>query len=290
MDKISTQPENPLGTAPVLKLIARFAIPSVIAMLVSAAYNITDQIFIGQVIGMYGNAATNVAFPTVNIALAFSQLIGVGTAANFNINQGAKKMETASKYAHTGLTLMIIADILVGLLIWLFRSPILYICGATENVFPLALKYLSLTAIGLPFSMFTGSCSQLIRGDGSPRYSMMCSVIGAFINIFLDWLFMFPFDMGITGAALATIIGQILSAILCVAYLFRFKSIKIKIPELRIHKYEALGILKLGVAAFINHIVMMLVNIVLNNVLVHYGSQSNFGSDIPLALQELYPS
>lgn len=284
METEAIRTENPLGTAPVLKLIARFAIPSVIAMLVSAAYNITDQIFIGQVIGMYGNAATNVAFPTVTIAIAFSQLIGVGTAANFNINQGAKRMDAASRYVHTGISLMIIVDILVGLLIWLFRSPILYICGATENVYPLALTYLSITAIGLPFSMFTNSCSQLIRGDGSPRYSMMCTVIGAVINVFLDWLFMFPLNMGIRGAAIATITGQILSAALCIAYLLRFKALKIRFSGLRVHKEQALGILKLGIAAFINHTVMMLVNVTFNNVLVKYGSQSAFGSDIPLAV------
>ena len=122
--------ENPLGTAPLIPLIAKFAIPSIISMLVGAAYNVTDQIFIGHVVGMLGNAATNVAFPTVTLTTGISMLFGMGTASNFSINQGAGRIEEARKYVHTGLTGVMIAGILVGLLVYFFRSPIIVLCGA----------------------------------------------------------------------------------------------------------------------------------------------------------------
>ncbi|MBR3375678.1 MAG: MATE family efflux transporter, partial [Firmicutes bacterium] len=138
--------ENPLGTAPLIPLIAKFAIPSIISMLVGAAYNVTDQIFIGHVVGMLGNAATNVAFPTVTLTTGISMLFGMGTASNFSINQGAGRIEEARKYVHTGLTGVMIAGILVGLLVYFFRSPIIVLCGADPagNVYPYAMAYLSI--------------------------------------------------------------------------------------------------------------------------------------------------
>ncbi|MBR5926157.1 MAG: MATE family efflux transporter, partial [Firmicutes bacterium] len=183
-----TTADNPLGRDPLLPLIARYSVPSVISMLVGAAYNITDQVFIGHVVGMLGNAATNVAFPTVTLLTAISMLFGIGTAANFSINLGAGRIDEARKFVHTGITGVAIAGVLTGLLIYIFRSPIIIICGADPagNVYPYAMAYLSITAIGIPFQMFAHTSSSIIRADGSPRYSMFCTVSGAILNVFLD--------------------------------------------------------------------------------------------------------
>lgn len=270
--------------APVVRLIAKFAIPSIISMLVTSAYNITDQIFIGHVVGMYGNAATNVAFPIVTLTLAFAQLVGVGTAANFNICLGAKEEEEAPKYVGTGLTLIPIMGLLIMAIVLLLKTPILMFCGATDNVFPLAQLYLGITVFGIPLSLLFSAGSFLIRADGSPTYSMICTISGAVLNAFLDWLFMFGLQWGIRGAAWATVIGQVFSAALCLGYFFRFKNFKIKRHMLGLRRKYMRNIAKLGTSNFINETIMMLVNIVMNNTLTHYGALSSYGEDIPLAV------
>lgn len=275
---------NPLGYAPLAKLIGKFAIPSIISMLVNAAYNITDQIFIGHVVGMLGNAATNVAFPVVTFTMAFAQLIGIGTASNFNISMGAKKEADARNFVGTGLTLAPILGVLIMGLVLLFKMPVLRLCGATENVFPYAELYLSITTFGIPFFLISSAGSFLIRADGSPTYSMACTVVGALLNVFLDWLFMFVFQWGIRGAALATVTGQIVSFLLCVFYFMRFKTFRITLQMLRVRWQYVTRIAKLGTSNFINQTIMMLVNIVMNNTLTHYGALSIYGSDIPLAV------
>ncbi len=278
--------DNPLGTAPLIPLIAGYAIPSIISMLVGAAYNITDQIFIGHVVGMLGNAATNVTFPTVTLTTGISMLFGLGTAANFSINQGAGKIEEARKYVHTGLTGVMIVGIMIGLLVFVLRSPIIVLCGAERsgNVYPYAMAYLSITAFGLPFQMFAHSSSTIIRADGSPRYSMLCTVSGAILNVFLDWLFMYPLGMGIRGAAIATVLSQILSFSLAALYYPRFRAFSLSIRELGISVPHMLGSMAAGIPNFCNHMLMMVTSIVLNNVLATYGAISVYGSDIPLAV------
>lgn len=275
---------NPLGHASVVGLIGKFAIPSIISMLVNAAYNITDQIFIGHVVGMLGNAATNVAFPAVTFTMAFAQLIGIGTASNFSISLGAKKDEEAKKFIGTGLTLMPVLGIFIMCVVLLFKMPVLRLCGATENVLPYAAPYLSITTFGIPFFLISSAGSFLIRADGSPTYSMACTVAGALLNVFLDWLFMFVFEWGIQGAALATITGQTVSFLLCLFYFTRFRTFQITLQMLRVRWQYVTRIARLGTSNFINQTVMMLVNIVMNNTLTHYGALSIYGSDIPLAV------
>ncbi|MDY4953112.1 MAG: MATE family efflux transporter [Candidatus Onthomonas sp.] len=283
-EQVQSVRENPLGYAPIPALIRKFAIPSMISLLVGAAYNITDQIFIGHVVGMLGNAATNVAFPTATLTTALAQLTGVGTAANFNLCMGAKNQSDAEKYIGTGLTMSVLLGLLLSGLILLFRMPVLLLCGATEAVLPYAYSYLSITAFGLPFLLFTNASSMLIRADGSPTYSMVCNVSGAILNIFLDWLFMMEFHWGIQGAAAATVTGQVISACLCIGYFPRFRAFPIKRALLRLRPSYIVQIAKLGTSNFINHTVMTLVNIVLNNTLTYYGAMSIYGSDIPLAV------
>jgi putative MATE family efflux protein len=276
--------QNPLGAAPIPPLIAKYAIPSIISMLVASAYNITDQIFIGRIVGMLGNAATNIEFPVVTFSTALALLVGVGTATNFNIKMGEKKNDEAAQFAGTGITAAIIVSIMLFCIIFLLKTPILLLCGATETVFPLAYSYLNITVFGLPFLLFTSMNSYLIRADGSPTYSMIATTIGALLNVFLDWLFMAVFGWGIQGAAAATVIGQITSCTASALYFRRFKTVAIKREMLRVKWIYLKNILKLGVANFTNHTIMMTVNIVLNNTLKHYGALSVFGSDIPLAV------
>lgn len=276
--------ENPLGYAPVPGLIVKYATPAILSMLVTAAYNITDQIFIGNVVGMYGNEATNVVFPTVTLTTAFAQLSGIGTAANFNIHMGAKEEKEAKRFLGTGLTLMGILGLFIMIFVFLFKRPILRLCGATDSVMPLALSYLTITNIGLPFFLFSNGGCHLIRADGSPTYSMICNVSGAVLNIFLDALFMFGFHWGIQGAAFATITGQIFSFILCASYFRKMKSFSFSLKILGIRAKYLVQIIKLGISNFINQIIMMIVNITLNNMLTRYGAQSIYGADIPLAV------
>ena len=275
---------NPLGYAPIGELMRKFAIPSIISMLVSSLYNMTDQIFIGHKVGMLGNAATNVAFPMTMLLIAFAQLIGVGTAANFNINLGAKREEEAKKFIGTGLTMMGVIGMLFLVFVLVFKTPILKVCGATENVLPLAEIYLGITAVGLPFMLLTSAGSTLIRADGSPTYSMVCTVSGAVLNVFLDWLFMFVFQWGIHGAALATTVSQITGALLCIAYFPKFKTFSIRRDMLGLKKEYMMKIAKLGTSNFLNHTIMMAVAIVLNNSLAYYGALTVYGKDIPLAV------
>lgn len=277
---------NPLGSAPLFPLIATYAIPAVISMLVSAAYNITDQIFIGHVVGMLGNAATNVAFPAVTLTTGISMLFGLGTAANFSICQGAGEVDEARRYIHNGVASVTVVGLITGLLMYLFRSQVVILCGADPagNVYPYAVSYLSITALGLPFQMFTHSSSSIIRADGSPRYSMTCTVSGAILNVFLDWLFMFPLGMGIQGAAAATAISQVFSFILALLYYPRFKAFSVKLSELSIRGSYLKNSMVAGIPNFCNHMLMMTTNIVLNNVLAIYGAMSVYGPDIPLAV------
>lgn len=276
--------QNFLESENIPKLLFKFAIPSIISLLVSTAYNITDQIFIGNVVGILGNAATNVSFPIVTFAFAFAQLVGVGTAANFNINMGAKKEKEAKTYIANGLILTSVLAILVFIFTFNFRKEILIFSGSSSNVLPYAMEYLSITCIGLPFIIFAITSSNLIRADGSPTYSMFVTIIGAILNVFLDWLFMFPLNLGIKGAALATITGQIFSFICSFAYFFRFKTVKLSINDFKIKFLYLLGIIKLGTANFINLIILMFVNILLNNLLKYHGTNSIYGPDIPIAI------
>ena len=275
---------NPLGYAPVVGLIRKYAIPSIISLLIGAAYNIIDQIFIGHAVGMLGNAATSVAFPLTFLSNAIAQLIGIGAAVNFNISMGAKKPEEAKRFVGHGLTLISIFGILLMLIAVVFKTPILLLFGATENVLPYAELYLGITAFGFPFLLFTQVGCQLIRADGSPRYSMICTVLGAVLSIFLNWLLMFVLDWGIRGAAVSTAFSQFVSFVMCIVYFPRFKAFKIRLASLRLKLSNIAGIVKLGTSNFINQSIMMLVNIVMNNTLAFYGAATAFGSDIPLAV------
>lgn len=275
--------ENPLGTEPVNSLLTRFAVPSIIAMLVSALYNMVDQFFIGRSVGMLGNAATNVAFPLTITCTALSLLCGIGGAANFNLSMGKKEKEKAERYAGAAIGMMIGFGIILCLGVRIFLKPLLLAFGATSNILDYSLTYNGITSFGFPFLILTTGGSNLIRADGSPAFSMVCNLIGAIINTILDPLFIFQFHMGMAGAALATIIGQFVSAVIVVCYLTRFKTLHIHLKSILPSRRYCVPILSLGIAPFLNQIAMMVIQIVMNKTLTYYGERSAYGSDIPLA-------
>lgn len=275
--------ENPLGTEPVGNLIAKFAVPAVISMLVSAFYNIVDQIFIGQGVGMLGNAATNVAFPVTIICTATALLLGIGTASNYNLEMGAGRERKASEIAGTGLAFLGISGIVIAAVILLFLENLLMLFGATEDVMSYAADYTGITALGIPFFVLTTGGNHIIRADRSPTYSMVCMLTGAILNTILDPLFIFVFGWGIKGAAAATVIGQVVSGILVIIYFARFRKMELTKEMFRPKGRYLKLIGALGMASCINQVALAVVQVVMNNVLRHYGALSDYGSDIPLA-------
>ena len=274
---------NPLATERIDKLIAKFAIPAIISMLVSSLYNIVDQIFIGQGVGMLGNAATNIAFPISIICTATALLLGIGSASNFNLKSGAGESEEASKIVGTGLAMLVICGVIIAVVVLFFLDPLLQLFGVTPDVLPYAQDYTGITAFGIPFLILTTGVNHLIRADRSPTYSMVCIMIGAIINTILDPLFIFGFGWGIKGAAWATVIGQVASGVLVIVYFCKFRKMYLS-GEMLKPKLSYLGaIISLGLASCINQIAMAIVQIVLNNILRYYGANSVYGSDIPIA-------
>lgn len=278
-----SQEQNPLGTAPVGGLIGKFAIPAIISMLVSALYNIVDQIFIGQGVGMLGNAATNVAFPVTTIATALALLLGIGGASNYNLEMGAGREKKASSIAGTALSTLVITGVILAVAVLLFLRPLLSLFGATTDVMPYAVDYLGITAVGLPFYALSIGGNHIVRADRSPTYSMTCVLTGAIINTILDPLFIFWFGWGIKGAAWATVIGQVISGILVVIYFGKFRKMYLEMGMLKPSSECLKAIISLGMASCINQIAMAIVQIVLNNILRYYGGLSVYGSDIPIA-------
>ncbi|ADZ85133.1 MATE family efflux transporter [Cellulosilyticum lentocellum] len=275
--------ENPLGYEKLPKLLKSYAIPSIIAMLVSSLYNIVDQIFIGQGVGYLGNAATNVAYPLTTICLSIALLIGIGSAARFSLALGAKQKEEAALAVGNAISMMFLFGIMYFILIEIFLQPLLTVFGSTPDIMPYAKVYTRITALGMPLLIVTNGMSNLARADGSPKFSMSCMLVGAIINTLLDPLFIFIFDMGIAGAALATIIGQLVSFLMAISYIRRFKHITLKKSHFKLRVPECLKIASLGMSNSLNQLAITLVQIVLNNSLIHYGSQSIYGSEIPLA-------
>ena len=278
-----SQEQNPLGTAPVGGLIGKFAIPAIISMLVSALYNIVDQIFIGQGVGMLGNAATNIAFPVTTIATALALLLGIGGASNYNLEMGAGREKKASSIAGTALSTLVITGVILAVAVLLFLRPLLSLFGATTDVMPYAVDYLGITAVGLPFYALSIGGNHIVRADRSPTYSMTCVLTGAIINTILDPLFIFGFGWGIKGAAWATVIGQVVSGILVVIYFGKFRKMYLEMSMLKPSSECLKAIISLGMASCINQIAMAIVQIVLNNILRYYGGLSVYGSDIPIA-------
>lgn len=282
MTKKQPPKDNPLGFADSKKLLIKFTIPSIISMTASSMYNLVDQMFIGWKVGIIGNAATNVAFPLSTVLLALSLIIGIGSSSRFGMEMGRGNKEMANKAVGNAILMMVIAGIGVMALTLLFLQPLMSLFGATPEVMPYACTYTHITAFGFPFFMFFHTMCALIRMDGSPKYSMFCILVGCILNVVLDPILMLGLDMGIEGAAYATVISQIVSFVFTFIYLFRMKQIQLTkagfLPDIK----NCFRNLSLGFSTFVTQISITIVQIVLNNALVIYGAASIYGSEIPL--------
>lgn len=274
---------NPLGSTSVAKLMLKFSIPSIISMLVTALYNMVDQLFIGQAVGMLGNAATNVAFPLTTSCIAFSLLFGIGGAACFNLKMGAGDKKSASYAFGNAFTMLLISGVLLSAVSLIFLHPLLRLFGTPDNVMPYAEEYVKITALGFPFLILTAGGGHLIRADGSPTMTMACNLVGAIVNTILDAIFVLHLNMGMAGAAYATVIGQVLSTLLVVLYLLRYRKSDIQAKHFVPQYSDIKKIAAIGMASFFNQLAIMLVQIILNNMLKHYGAESIYGDAIPLA-------
>ncbi len=278
------QEENILGKEKISRLILKFAIPSIISLLVNSLYNIVDQIFIGRGVGYLGNGATNVVFPLVAVALAFSLMIGDGTSALLSLKLGEKKKEEAEKGVATGIILSIIVSTILCIVSLLFLPQLLQLFGCTEALKEYALNYGYIIAIGLPFMMIGISLNSIIRADGTPKFAMASMVTGAILNTILDPILIFVFHMGVQGAAIATIASQFVTLVMNVLYIRKFKSIKLNKSNFKFKPKTATKIASLGISSFITQMSFVLVMSVENNLLGKYGANSKFGPEIPITV------
>lgn len=275
--------KNDLATEKINKLIISFAIPCVISMIINSIYNIVDQIFIGKGVGTLGNAATNVIFPLVILASAIAGLIGNGAATNFSLRLGEGNKDSAKKSVGEAITLSFIISIIFTLISFILLPKLLYFFGCTENVYSYAYNYGKIILIGMPFMIVYSVFSNLIRADGSPKYSMIMLIIGAIINIILDPIFIFGFNLGVKGGAIATVIGQIVSFIIAIIYLKKFKTIKLEHDDFKLSK-NIFKILSLGLSSFITQLTILVLFVFMNNIMTKFGAKSVYGADIPLSV------
>ena len=275
--------DNPMGYEPVGKLLKKFAVPSVIAMLVNSIYNIVDQIFIGQGVGYLGNAATTVALPITTIALAVAMLIGAGGNAFAAIKLGEQKKDVAERTLGTVFFTMIIIGILMAVFGLIFLVPMLNLFGATENNLQYAIDYASIILIGIPFVLCGVGGSNFARTDGSPKIAMVSMVVGAVMNTILDPIFIFVFHWGVKVAAVATIMGQIATAIIIMRYFVKSGNMRFKKEYLRFDFPLLKASIALGVSSCITQVSSVFLQIVLNNSLVKYGNMTDVGGDIALS-------
>lgn len=276
--------ENILGTEKISSLIRKFSIPCIISMVVNALYNIVDQIFIGRGVGYLGNGATNVVFPLTIIGLAISLMCGDGTSAYLSLKLGEKKKEEAAKGVANGIILACILSVLFCTITLIFLPQLLNLFGCTDNLRELSLAYGGIISMGLPFAMVATTLNSIIRSDGSPKYSMTTMIAGAVLNIILDPIFIFKFNMGVQGAAIATVISQILNFVLNVLYIRKFKSIRISKKSLALNFNIIKKIMALGISSFITQMSYVCVMSVINNLLGKYGADTKYGSEIPITV------
>ena len=275
--------QNPMESENLKKLIVKFAVPCVIAMVVSALYNIVDQIFIGQGVGYIGNAATTVGFPLIVMVQGFALLFGDGAAAFYSIKLGEKNKKEGAKGIGNAVTMLFITGIIFVVLGYLFLEKILWIFGATSTNISYAFDYMKIVMLSIPFMIISCGLSSIIRADGSPEYGMISLIAGVILNCILDPVFIFIFNMGVEGAAIATVIGEVISCVICLNYLRKFKNIEFKKELLKLDFNVVKTIIIFGISTFITQIAVTLIVIVSNNMLGIYGGQSIYGSDIPLS-------
>ena len=266
-----------LENEPIGKLMSKYSIPCIISLLVAALYNIVDQIFIANAsyLGSYGNAANTVVYPLTVIALAIAVMIGDGACAFVSISLGAGRRENAHKSIGSAVLLCLIASIVLTAVYLIFADGILSAFGGrvNEETFRQAKIYFFWITVGIPFYMFGQAMNPVIRSDGSPRFAMVSTLAGAVMNIILDPIFIFAFKWGMMGAALATILGQILTAGLAIWYLFHMKAVKLEKSSFGLHLRLAKQYLALGMTSFLSQISLVASMMAINNMIQKYGAQ-----------------
>lgn len=282
IDNNTTQ--SHLETEPISKLLISFCVPSLASSIVTSVYNIVDQLFVGNALGIYGNAATNVVFPVITLVTALSLMCGVGPSAAMNISLGQGDSEGAAKAVGGGFGLMVVCGLSTMIPMLIMTEPLLRIMGCTETVMPYALPYARIISLSFVFSILSASGVFLVRADGSPKYALTCITVGSVLNVVLDALFIYVMGWGIAGAAWATLIAQVISAGMVIWYMLRFKTLRLSMEDFypNISLYRRIAAIGAGPA--FNFLTQALVQIFLNNALRTYGSASKFGSDTCLAV------
>ena len=275
--------KNPLGEEKTSKLLRKFAVPSIVSMLVGSLYNIVDQFFIGRSVGELGNAATNIAFPLSIACVATALLFGIGGASAFNIAMGKGEKEKAVYYLGNSSVMEFVCGLVLAIITLLFLEPMLKFFGSPDNVLGYAMEYTGIVAFGFPFLILATGGGHLIRADGRPQIAMVCNLTGAVVNTLLDALFIMGFQWGMKGAALATVIGQLCSGGLTLWFLSHCKTVQVRKEHLKLQKDKLIRIMSLGTAPCGNQLSMLGVQIVMNKSLKHYGMLSVYGEAIPIA-------
>ena len=282
-----------LGTERVGRLMKQYAVPCIISLLVGALYNIVDQIFIANAsyLGSYGNAANTVVFPLTVVALAVAVMIGDGCCAYVSISLGRGQPEEAKKSVGNSVVMALVSSALLTALYLLFAETIIAMFGGTVNAetFAHAKEYFFYITLGIPFYMFGQAMNPIIRSDGSPKFAMVSTLLGAVLNIILDPIFIFVFKWGMMGAALATVIGQVVTAVLAAGYLFRTKAVKLEKSSFRLDLKLDREFLALGACSFLAQISLVAAMLAIQNMVVKYGAMDEiFGqpqyAQIPMAV------
>ena len=284
---------NFLGSERIGKLMGKYALPCIISLLVGALYNIVDQIFISNAsyLGSYGNAANTVVFPLTVVALAIAVMIGDGCCAFVSIALGRGADEKAKLSVGNSIVLTIFSSIVLTAVYLIFADGIISVFGGTvnEETFRHSQEYFFYISIGIPFYMFGQAMNPVIRADGNPAFAMVSTLVGAVINIILDPVFIFVFKWGMMGAAVATVIGQVVTAILAIWYIFHMKVIKPKTSDFKLSGTVCRRTLTLGITSFLSQISLVAAMAAINNMLRKYGAlDSVFGQEqyaqIPMAV------
>ena len=273
-----------LSTERVSRLMMKFAVPCVISLLVGALYNIVDQIFIGWGVGMLGNGATNVVFPLTVAALAIATMIGDGACSHVSISLGRGEQERANRTVGNAVVLSLACGLGMMAVYLLFQQPILWMFGATESNFAYARDYFTFISLGIPFYMFGQAMNPVIRSDGSPRQAMAFTLVGAGANVILDPIAIFLLHWGVMGAAVATVAGQVLTALLSFGYLRRMKAVRLSRSSFLLSGGLVWTFLPLGFCSFLSQISLVISMAVTNNMLRLDGGRSVYGEDIPLTV------
>lgn len=275
--------KNPLGTEKIGKLMARFAVPSIIALVVNSLYNMVDQIFIGNGVGYLGNAATNVILPLMTVVLAVGLMIGDGCAALMGLNMGKGDIEKAEKSVGNASVLTIAFGVIYTALVLIFLEPLCWLFGATEQSISYCLEYGGPIMLGSTFLAIDNAFTPIIRADGRANMSLIGMLIGCITNVILDPIFIFVFKWGVGGAAWATITGQFLNAVYFIVCMTRCKTVKLKKEHFKLNGKICGKTCLLGVSSFITQFALVIVIATVNNTLKMCGALSVYGEDIPVS-------